>query len=166
MLKKFLLAAAVALPMMAAAQTKIATVDIQQIIPNMPEYTEAMQTLDAASKQYEEEFTKLQQEIQKLYDEYQQLEADASTPQTIKERRIQEIQDRQTKAQQFVQTAQQDIERQQAQLMQPVTEKMRNAINTVGANNGITVVLPAEVPMYVSGEVIDITPMVKTQLGI
>lgn len=153
----------VALPMLASAQ-KFGTVNANEIIPAMPEFTEAQQTIAAASKQYEDEFAKLQDEINKLYGEFQQLAAD--TPDSIKERRMQDIQDRSNKAQQFAQTAQQDLERQQAQLMAPIQEKLTNAIKAVGANNGFTMIFPAEVPAYVSTDVVDVTPMVKTQLGI
>lgn len=167
MLKKFFIALAVALPLFAAAQTpKFGTVNAQEIISAMPEFTEAQNTINAASKQYEDEYAKLNEEIQKLYAEYQQLENDPNTPQSIKERRIQDISDRNTKAQQFVQTAEQDLQRQQAQLMAPIQEKMINAIKAVGANNNFTMIFPYEVPAYVSAEVIDVTALVKTQLGI
>lgn len=167
MLKKLLIAVAVALPMCAAAQTpKFGVVNAQEIITAMPEFTEAQSTLAAASKQYEDEYAKLNEELTKLYQEYQQLEADPNTPQSIKERRIQDITDRNTKAQQFAQTADQDLQRQQAQLMAPIQEKMINAIKAVGANNNFTIIFPGEVPAYISAEVIDVTPMVKAQLGI
>ena len=101
------------------------------------------------------------------YQEYQELEKDASTPQGIKERRLQEISDLDRKAQQFAQTAQQDLQRQQAQLFQPVQEKLMQAIKAVGAEGGYVMVFPAEVPIYVNPEnVTDITAEVKTRLGI
>lgn len=167
MLKKFFIALAVALPLCATAQTpKFGTVNAQEIISAMPEFTEAQNTINTASKQYEDEYAKLNEEIQKLYSEYQQLENDPNTPQSIKERRIQDISDRNTKAQQFVQTAEQDLQRQQAQLMAPIQEKMIIAIKAVGANNNFTMIFPYEVPAYVSAEVIDVTALVKAELGI
>lgn len=167
MIKKFLIAIAVAFPMCAAAQTpKFGTVNAQELIEAMPEFTEAQQKIAESSKQYEDEYGKLNQELQKLFAEYQELEKDASTPEAIKERRLQDIQERDQKAQQFLASAKQHLERQQMELMQPIQEKMINAIKTVGANNDFTMIFPSEVPAYVSTTVIDVTPLVKTELGI
>lgn len=79
---------------------------------------------------------------------------------------MQDIQELDKKAQQFAQTAQQDLQRQQAQLMQPVQEKVINAIKTVGNENGYTMIFPEGVPAYVSADVQDVTPLVKAKLGI
>lgn len=165
MIKKLLLAVLVALPLSAAAQ-KFGVVSADEIFTAMPETAEIQKKLGEASKQYEDEYAKLNDEMQKKFAEYQQLEQDATTPASIKERRLQEMQDMDKKAQQFLQTAQQDLQRQQQQLSQPVQEKLMNAIKSVGAAQNLTMVFPAELPLYVSGEVVDITPMVKTQLGV
>lgn len=167
MIKKLLLAIMIAIPACAFAQTvKIGTVDVESIIPLMPEYEAAQAQLAEASKKYEAEYQTLQEELQKIYAEYQKLEEDPNTPQSIKERRIQDIQDRNKRAEQFAQTADADLRKQQAQLMQPVQEKMMQAINAVGAENGYTVILPIGVAAYTSPDVVDVTPLVKTKLGI
>ena len=70
------------------------------------------------------------------------------------------------RAKQFMATAQQDLERQNAQLMQPIQEKMVNAIKQVGAENGFTMIFPVGASIYDSPDVVDVTPMVKTKLGI
>ena len=59
MLKKFLLALAVAIPATTFAQ-KFATVNVEEVIGAMPEMTQMQNTLNEASKQYETEFQKLQ----------------------------------------------------------------------------------------------------------
>lgn len=166
MIKKILLAIAVAFPMCLSAQAKFGTVNAEEIITAMPEFTEAQNKVAEASKQYEDEYKKLNEELQKKFADYQTLEQDAATPQSIKERRLQEMQDLDKKAQQFLQTAQQDLQRQQAQMMQPIQDKMVQAIKSVGVNNGFTMIFPAEVPAYVSTDVVDVTPLVKTELGI
>ena len=108
MFKKILLAIAVALPMSAMAQ-KFGVVDIESVFTAMPETT-AMQTqLQETSKKYEDEFMKLQEEVNKLYADFQTIQEDANTPASIKERRLQEVQDRYAKVQQFRETAQQDM---------------------------------------------------------
>lgn len=165
MIKKILLAIAIALPFGLSAQ-KFGVVSAEEIFSAMPEVAEIQTKLGEASKMYEAEYAKLNEEMQKKFAEYQELQNDATTPQSIKDRRLQEMQEMDQKAQQFLQTAQQDLQRQQAQLTQPVQEKIRTAIQAVGAEQSLVMVFPSEVPYYVSGEVIDITPLVKKHLGI
>jgi len=167
MIKKFLLALAVALPVCAWAQSpKFGVVDVESILPKMAEFAEFQTKIGEASKTYESEYAKINEELQKKYAEYQELEKDPGTLQSIKERRLQDIQELDKKAQQFAQTAQQDLQRQQAQLMQPIQEKIMNAIKTVGAENGFTMIFPEGVPAFVSTDVQDVTPLVKTKLGV
>ncbi len=167
MIKKFLLALAVALPACAFAQApKFGVVDAESIIPKIPEFVDAQNKVNEASKTYESEYAKITEELQKKYAEFQELDKDPGTLQSIKERRMQDIQELDKKAQQFAQTAQQDLQRQQAQLMQPVQEKVINAIKTVGNENGYTMIFPEGVPAYVSADVQDVTPLVKAKLGI
>ncbi len=167
MIKKFLLAICVAIPAVICAQTaKFGTVDVEAIIPNMPEYTQANTQLQEATNKYESEYKTLQDEMNKKMAEFQQLSNDANTPQSIKDRRVQEIQEMDERAKQFLATARQDLERQNAQLMQPIQEKMINAIKQVGAENGFTMIFPVGTAIYESTDVVDVTPMVKAKLGI
>lgn len=167
MIKKFLLALAVALPMCAAAQApKFGVVDVENIIPNMPEFTEAQNKITEASKTYETEYAKINEELQKKYAEFQELEKDATTLSSIKERRMQDLQELDKKAQQFAATAQQDLQRQQAQLMQPIQEKVMTAIKSVGTENGFTMIFPEGAAAFTSTDVQDVTPLVKAKLGV
>lgn len=163
MFKKILLALAVALPLGAMAQ-KIGVVEADQIMQLMPETKSAQDALAASSKVFEDEFGKLNTEIDNKYAEFQGLAAD--TPASIKERRQQEIQDLAQRIQAFQQNAQNELAKQQQQLMQPIQEKLINAIKAVGAEQGLTMILPDGVAIYTGGDVIDVTPAVKAKLGI
>lgn len=166
MFKKILLAVAVALPLSAMAQ-KFGVVDIESVFQAMPETT-AMQTqLTETSKKYEDEFLKLQEEVNKLYAEFQTIQNDANTPESIKERRLQEVQDRYAKVQQFRETAQQDIARLEQQLSMPIQQKLTDAIKAVGAEGGFTFIMPNEgLLLYTGTDVVDVTAQVRTKLGI
>ncbi len=167
MLKKIIIALLVALPLSAAAQ-KFGTVDIDQVISAMPEVAEMQTQLTEASKKYEAEFQKLVEELNKLVTEFQAIQNDANTPETIKERRMQDIQERQTKVEQFRTTATQDLQRQQEQLMAPIQAKMTEAIKAVGQEGGFTFVFPADpgLVLYQGADVVDLTATVKAKLGI
>ena len=116
MLKKVLAVMAVALllPAIAAAQ-KFGTIDVNAIFTAMPETTAAQTQLQEVSKKYEAEYKKLEEEVNKKVQEFQALAAD--TPQSIKDRRQQEIQELAQKVETFQNTASQDIQRQQQQLI-------------------------------------------------
>jgi len=161
MVKKLLLLILLALPVSVFAQ-KFAVINTNTLMESMPEIKTINEQLDAANKKYEAEFQKLQEEFQKKYEEFQAL--DENTPATIKERRMQEMQELDNKIQQFRQTAVQDIQRQQQQLMAPVQEKVIKAIQAVGAEGNYTFVFENQMPLYTGGDVTDITESVKARL--
>lgn len=165
MIKKILLAALIALPTFGYAQ-KFAVINSQTIIEAMPDMASARTQLEAASKKYEDEFKNLQDALNKSYEEFQKIADDANTPQTIKERRVQEIQEMQQKIEQFRNTATQDLQQQQQQLMAPIQQKVIDAIKGVGAQGAYTMVFESQAPLYVGGDVEDITPKVKARLGL
>ncbi len=153
----------IALPMSVFAQ-KFAVINTAQLMESMPEIKTVNEQMEAATKKYEDEFAKLQEEFQKKYEEFQGL--DEKTPQTIKDRRMQEMQELDNKIQQFRQTASQDLQRQQQQLMAPIQESVMKAIQNVGAEGNYTFVFENMVPVYVGTDVTDITNTVKTRLGV
>ncbi len=159
MIKKLLMALLVALPFSSMAQ-KFGVVDLESIFTSMPE-SAAMQTqLQETTTKYEEEFGKLQEEVNKLYTEYQTIANDANTPESIKERRVQEIQERAAKVDQFRNTAQQDIQRLQEQLMAPISQRINEAVRAVGAEGGFTFIFPNEpsLLLFSGSDVVDVTP--------
>lgn len=167
MLKKILLAVVMALPFSALAQ-KFGVVDFDAVLQAMPE-TAAMQTqLTETSKKYEDELAKLTEEFQKLYTEFQTLQADANTPESIKERRMQEIQERHAKIEQFSNTAQQDLQRLQQTLAAPIVQKVQDAVKAVGAEGAYTMVFPnaPDLLLYTGAGVEDITQQVRAKLGL
>lgn len=164
MIKKVLLAIMIALPMSVFAQ-KFGVINTSELMETLPEIKNVQEQMESASKKYEDEFAKLQEEFNKKYQEFQAL--GETTPQTIKDRRMQEMQELDAKIQQFRETATQDLQRQQQQLMAPIQENILKAIQSVGAEGNYTFIFETMVPVYVSPtEVTDVTPLVKTRLGI
>ncbi len=167
MIKKLILAALVALPFSAFAQ-KFGVVDLENVFQAMPETATAQTQLTDASKKYEDEFAKLREEVDKLFAEYQNLQKDPATPDAIKERRLNELQERDQKVQQFRNTASQDLARLQEQLMAPIQQKIGEAVKTVGQEGNFTFIFPNDpgLLLYPGSHVTDVTPLVKTKLGI
>ncbi len=167
MFKRIILAIAIILPMSAFAQ-KFGVVDLESVFQAMPESTTMQTQLTESSKKYEDEFKTLQDELNKLYAEFQTLANDKDTPDSIKQRRMQEIQEREQKANQFRTTAQQDLTRLQEQLMAPIQQKIQEAIKAVGVDGDYTFIFPNEqsLLLYQGPNVVDVTAAVKGKLGI
>lgn len=163
MIKKILLALVIAFPTMAFAQ-KFGVITTDQLIQSLPEMKEVQTTLEASSKKYEDEFKNLQDEMQKKYTEFQSLEE--TTPSTIKDRRLQEMQELDQKIQQFRQTASEDLQRQQQQLMAPIEQKVTDAIKAVGQEGSYTFIFQDGMALFAGSTVEDVTPAVKAKLGL
>ena len=165
MIKKILLAVALAIPMFVSAQTlKVGVVDTQSIMQAMPDTKAAETKIADTSKKYEDEFAKLQQEFGRLYEEFQKMPE--NEPQAIRERKTREITDMNAKIETFQQTASQDLQRMQQELMAPIVAKIKNAIESVGKEGGYSIIQEAAALIYYSAPVEDITSNVKAKLGL
>ena len=167
MFKKILLVAAMLNPMLASAQTlKIGLVDFQEIISKMPEAADADKQVSETSKKYEEEFSKLQDEMKRKVEDYQNMSQDELP--AIKERKARELQDYQTKIEQFSQNAMQDLQQMQAQLMQPIYQKVRTAVDAVGKEGSFSLIqmYDQSLTLFYASPVVNITDDVKAKLGI
>ncbi|MDE7402112.1 MAG: OmpH family outer membrane protein [Muribaculaceae bacterium] len=168
MLKKIILAVALALPFIGAnAQTlKVGLVDTNALIQALPDTQEATAKVQAASKQYEEQRNKLMEEGQRLVDEFQKL-GDDTLP-AIRERKARDIQDQEQKIQSFLQNAEQDLQRMHNELMAPVVQKIRDAVESVGKEGNYSMIqnYAPDLTLYYASPVEDVTPLVKAKLGI
>lgn len=165
MIKKLFLMAAIALPLFASAQTvKIGLVDTNEIISKMPETAAAQNTLNEAQKKYQAEFQRIEEEFQRQYEEFQKMPEDELP--AIKERKARQLQETNQKAEAFQQNVMQDLQKQQDELMAPVVQKVKSAIESVGKENGFTMIQELSNQLYYAAPVEDITPLVKSKLGL
>lgn len=166
-MKKILLSfiALMAMPLMMFAQQKVAVVDVNTIIMQMPE-TKAMQTtLDELLKKYEDTHVAMQEEFQKKYEAYE-AEREGLLD-TIRTRREQELQDQAKRIQDLQQVAQQDYQKKQMELLTPIQKKLQDAIAAVGNENGYTYIVDAATVLFMNNSTaIDATSKVKAKLGL
>ena len=158
-----------ALPMGVFAQNlKFGHINAQEIVSAMPEFAKAQSDIEALDKQLTSEL-QTQEEFNKKYQEFQQAIAKDSLPANIAERRQKELQDMMQRQEQFQQEAQQQMQKAQADAMAPIYKKLDDAIKAVGAAEGVIYIFDlARTPVaYVNeSQSINLTPKVKTQLGI
>ncbi|MDO5016980.1 MAG: OmpH family outer membrane protein [Porphyromonas sp.] len=167
-MKKVLLTlvALVAMPLMMMAQEqKVAIVDVNAIVMQLPD-TKAMQTeLDQLLKKYEDTHVAMQEEFQKKYEAY--AAEREGLLETIRTRREQELQDLAKRIEDLQQVAQQDYQKKQMELLTPIQKKVKDAIALVGDENGYTYIVDAATVLYMNNSTaIDATPKVRTKLGI
>ena len=147
-----------------AQEAKIAFVNTQEVFMAMPEVADMQKKLDELNAKYKKELETMQSEFQKKYSDF--VAQQDSLTENIKVRRMQDIQDMQQRMDNFVQVAQQDVNKQQQDLVTPIQQKISDAIKAVGAEQGYTYIIDPHVLIYTGPNEIDATPMVKTKLGL
>lgn len=162
-MKKIIIAMMLVLPMVASAQ-KFGHINTQELFAQMPEVNQVKLKMDTIQNQYEMQMTSMSEEIQKKYQDYQAQEA--TMPDAVKQIRQQELQEMQQRIQLFYQTAEQDIQKKQQELLAPVHEKMTKAIKAVGDREGYTYIFDSAAMVHIGADAIDATAAVKKELGI
>ena len=162
-MKKIISAMMLALPMIASAQ-KFGHVNTQELFAQMPEMNQVKLKMDTIQNQYEMQLASMNEEIQRKAQDYQAQEA--TMPDAVKQIRQQELQEMQQRIQLFYQTAEQDIQKKQQELLLPVHEKMVKAIKTVGDREGYTYIFDSAAMQYIAEGANDVMPAVKKELGI
>lgn len=162
-MKKIIIAMMLVLPMIASAQ-KFGHINTQELFTQMPEVAKVKLKMDTINSQYENQLASMNEEIQKKYQDYQANEATMAD--AVKQIRQQELQEMQQRIQLFYQTAEQDIQKKQQELLLPVHERMSKAIKAVGEREGYTYIFDSAAMQYVSPTADDLMPAVKKELGI
>ena len=162
-MKKMIISVLMVLPMIAAAQT-FGHVNTSELFQQMPEVAQVKAKMDTIQSQYENQLASMQEEIQKKAQDYQ---ATMNTlPDAVKQIREQELQEMQQRIQTFYQTAEQDIQKKQQELVAPIHERMSKAIKAVGEKEHYTYIFDSQAMVYIDPTATDVMPAVKKELGI
>ena len=166
MMKRMILAVGILSMAFALHAQKFGHVTSELLLQSMPEYDSAQTKLQELQQHYELEIERIQVEINKKIEEFNQGEATMSD--LIKEAKASEVQELQMRLQNYSQTAQQDLQQQSMLVIQPVMDKARGAIDEVAKEHGLIYVfdLSQGNPIYTSEESLDMVPLVKAKLGI
>lgn len=151
----------------ATAQTgaKFGYIDSNEILALMPETDSLQNELKAYADYLDEQMTTMAMEYQSKVTEYQENYNTMSD--LIRQTKEKEITDLQERIQAFQQSADQDLGAKQAELFNPLIEKVKAAITDVARENGYNYVFDVGTGALVFYETGDnILPLVKTKLGI
>lgn len=165
-MKKIVIAILLMAPMSLFAQ-KFAHFNTADIIPNMKEYTTAMEEMQAMQKQFEDDLKLMQEELQKKTEEYQKEQANLL--ENVRQRREQELQDLYNRLQQSYQDNQVALQQAQGEKMTAISEKVMEVVKKLGEAGGYVYIVDTSagvIPFVNSSLSTDITDQVKKELGI
>ena len=149
------------------AQPKFGYVNSQEIIFSMPEIADVQVSLEKLQKDLEEQLEIIQVEYNNRLVEYQKNATSYSD--AIRQSKEQELMSLQQRYEELGKAGSQDLQNQQAKLMQPVIEKARAAINKISAEGGYTAVFDMaaqSLVYYDKTQMTDIAPAVRKELNI
>lgn len=170
-MKKILILLLLVAPMSMFAQ-KFGYVNTSEIIPVMPEYTKAITKIQELEKMYTDEFNSLRTELEKKGTEFEKMQKD-SVPQSILERRYEDLMQLQERIQQYGQEIQANLQRAEQEEMVAIQKILHDALEAVGKEGEYVCIfdlagsmLTGRMP-YVSTTLCDdLSAKVKTKLGI
>jgi outer membrane protein len=145
---------------------KFGHINSQELLTAMPESDSAQAKIEKLAGDYEQQLEEMRVELNKKYDEY--LTNRDNYTDLIRQTKEADITEMQQRIGNFEQVAQQDLQQQQQQLIQPVLEKANNAIKEVAEENGFVYIFDVSRgnPVYFSEKSIDIISLVRTKLGL
>ena len=146
------------------AQSKVAHINTQELVEAMPDMKNAKSELEKLAKTYETDIQAMATELQNKIKQY---DAESSSKtQEENGKRLQEVQGMEQSIRQYQAQAQQDLQKKEIELLQPITEKAKDAILKVGNSQGFDYVLDSSQGQGVimaNGK--DLLADVKAELG-
>lgn len=164
---KLTLAVALTLSASSLFAQKFGRINTQEILLAMPETKEMNTNMQAYGKDLEDNLETIAVEFnQKLADYQKNYASYSDAVRQLKEKELQELQNRR---QEFEQIAQQDYQKKQQELLAPIIDKAKAAIDKVAKDNGYIAVFDTATGSLASfdeKQLTDIAPLVRTELGI
>ncbi|MDO3626006.1 OmpH family outer membrane protein [Mucilaginibacter sp. BT774] len=150
---------------LAKAQSKIGYVAVDAIVDQMPETKAAIKTITDYNKQFIDQLTTMNNELQSKGQAYQaQRGTMTDAIRTAKESELNDLQKRFTD---YQNTAQQQVQAKQSELGKPIIEKVRAAVAQVAKEKGYTYVInSSQTDLVVSPPGDDLAVEVKAKLGL
>ena len=144
---------------------KIGRINSQDVVVNMTEFNEAQTQIEALAKDLQAQAETIQVEMNNKLQEYQK-GAETMTD-AVRQLKEKELNDLNTRLQEFNQVAQQELQKKEQEMMEPIIKKANEAISEVAKAGGYTVIMESGSMVYFDeANVKDISPEVKAKLGI
>ena len=141
---------------------KLGRINMQELVFAMPETAEMQKNLEAYQKE-------LQDQLETIEYTKQVSDKNSTMSDSVRQLKEKELNDLKTRYDEFVQVSQQDMQKKQGELLEPIIVKAQDAVKEVSKAGGYTVVYDTSVnavAYFDEAVVTDILPAVKTKLGI
>lgn len=147
---------------------KFGHISFAELVQAMPERKAAEEDYNKFVKGLEDQLSTLQSEAQGKFKEYQEYMQGSDISDAIKTSKEDEINDLNQRIQAFQASAQQQIQKKEADIMNPLIEKARKAVETVGNTQGFLYIfdVSSNTILYKGSSSVDVLPLVKKELGI
>ena len=163
-MKKIILIVAAALVSLSASAQKFAPVNFNELVMLMPAADSARAQIAASQQEAQDTYKSMTDEFQVKYQQYQQ-KSSTWTP-AIRESKEKELQDIQTRIQDFDQSIQQELQQQQQQLMAPIQQRAVAAVEKLAKEGGYIYVFEASMLYVDETQSVDLTPAARKALNI
>ena len=169
-LKYFVVMVVIFVSSAAMAQTtqKIGHMDMQYVLSVMPEMKRVQSELQTLQSQLEKQAAAKQKEFEEKYNRY--VNEGPTMAEAVRMDLEKDLTDMQQNAQNFAANAQKSLQKKENELMQPVYEKIGNAINDVAKEGGYSYIINAGVPgldvLYYADTTMDVSNEVLKKMGI
>lgn len=145
-----------------AAQSKIAHINTQELIKAMPETIAAQAEIEKLGKTYQATIQGSLKELDTKLKQYN-AEAEGQTEESNM-KRMEEVEGMKQSLSQYQQQAQEDLQKKEFDLLKPITEKAKAAIQKVAKAQGYEYVLDASTLIVADGK--NLMADVKKELGL
>lgn len=163
-MKNILLIAITVLSTSVFAQ-KLGHINSNDLLLSMPERNSVEQKIKTYAQELENQLGTMSKEYQAKVQDYQAKEATMTD--AIKQDKIKEITNLETRITEFQQTAQKDLQGKEESLLKPIIDKAKKAIEDVAKENNFTYIFDSGVGVLLyQKDSDDIMPLVKKKLGL
>lgn len=151
-----------------SAQTqKLGYINSAEVIGMMPERDSASTALEAYQKEWSDQYQALNNEFTTKVQDYQKKLPTMST--AMSQQAEKDINSLRQRIEEFAQVAQEDMQKKEQELMQPIIAKIQTAITAVGKENNFTYIFDlaqGSIVYFNDATANNILPMVKLKLGL
>ena len=150
---------------MAQKTVKLGHINSNDLMQIMPGRDSAQTILQAEVQELETTLKTMQSEMEKRYNEY--MENQSGWTELIRNTKQREIQDMGARIQEFQENAQKQLQQREQELLKPIIDRAKKAIEDVAAEGGYSYIFDSGVSaLLYSPESDDIMPLVKKKLGL
>ncbi|HUR29911.1 MAG TPA: OmpH family outer membrane protein [Saprospiraceae bacterium] len=148
---------------------KIGYVDSGSLLAMMPKVKEAESNLETLGKQLQAKGQKMMQDFQVKYQDLERRAQAGDIAPKDQEAQVALLKDEENKILEFEQDMQNQLAAKKEELLAPILDEVRNAIQTVAKDNGYAYIFDGSqgvgVLLY-ADETTNVTPLVKAKLGL